>query len=308
MADALQLVLDLLGGDDVAVRQVAEVELHAGLEAPVERHLVDGDGALALVHRRMEMIGRVEMRAVVGREVDVLDRPALAVRAGLPCRPGKKRRSGPPCSRACDTGSSARTARDRRSRRSPDRSTDRRNDASCQAASCGAPVNCFGMIVSMMASDSSLPMHFWPKSLRCRPSLVTNCAVGHAVVVPGAHDLEAVEQAGALLPGDVGHDPRIFLLVGQRHDGGNILQVHHHEIGAQRIADVDAGAQLRGELGRAGRGGSPNWCRPARPRDARARASRRTSCASTISSASWPPTPLLQTWMSMPGIAARASS
>src|SRR5712692_2440857 len=64
----------------MAVGLVAEVELDARLEAPVERHLVDGDGALALVHRRMEMIGRVEMGAVVGREIDVLDRPALAVR------------------------------------------------------------------------------------------------------------------------------------------------------------------------------------------------------------------------------------
>ena len=54
-----------LARDDVAVLLGAEVELDAGLEAPFQRHLVDGDGPLALVHRRMEVIGRVEMRAVV---------------------------------------------------------------------------------------------------------------------------------------------------------------------------------------------------------------------------------------------------
>src|SRR5471032_934012 len=64
VTDALQLVIDFLRGDDMTVGHGAEVELYAGLEAPFERHLVDSDGALALVHRRMEMIGRVEMRAV----------------------------------------------------------------------------------------------------------------------------------------------------------------------------------------------------------------------------------------------------
>src|SRR5262245_29058371 len=61
VADAFQLLLDLPRGDDVAVGLVAEVELDAGLEAPFERHLVDRDGALALVHRRMEVIRRVEV-------------------------------------------------------------------------------------------------------------------------------------------------------------------------------------------------------------------------------------------------------
>ena len=55
------------GGRDIAVGEVAEVELDAGLQAPFERHLVDGDRALAAVHGRGEVPGRVEMRAVVGR-------------------------------------------------------------------------------------------------------------------------------------------------------------------------------------------------------------------------------------------------
>ena len=44
MADALELRLDVGGGGDIAVGEMAEVELHAGLEAPVERHLVDRPG------------------------------------------------------------------------------------------------------------------------------------------------------------------------------------------------------------------------------------------------------------------------
>jgi hypothetical protein len=46
MADALELGLDIFGRCDIAVRQVPEVELHAGLEAPFERHFVDGPGTL----------------------------------------------------------------------------------------------------------------------------------------------------------------------------------------------------------------------------------------------------------------------
>ena len=72
MADALQLRFDVLGGGDVAVREVAEVELHAGLEAPFERHLVDGDrrASRPSSSRRMEVIGRVQVGAVVGRQGD----------------------------------------------------------------------------------------------------------------------------------------------------------------------------------------------------------------------------------------------
>jgi hypothetical protein len=76
--------------DDVAVGHVAEVELHARAEAPFQRHLVDGDRAFAAVHRRMVVIGRVEMGAVVGGDLQALHRPAFA--AGQICSrfsPGK---------------------------------------------------------------------------------------------------------------------------------------------------------------------------------------------------------------------------
>ena len=59
---------------------MAEIELDAGLIAPFERHLVDCPGALAPVHRGMEMPGRIEMRSAVGGQFHVLDGPAFAVR------------------------------------------------------------------------------------------------------------------------------------------------------------------------------------------------------------------------------------
>jgi hypothetical protein len=63
---------------------MAEVQLHAGLEAPLQRHVVDGDrrllAAQRVVHRRVEVVGRVQVGAVVGGQVDQLHRPAFAVR------------------------------------------------------------------------------------------------------------------------------------------------------------------------------------------------------------------------------------
>ncbi len=56
-----------------------EVELDTALEAPFKRNLVDRPGALALVHRRVIVPGRVEMRAVVSRKLHALNGPALAL-------------------------------------------------------------------------------------------------------------------------------------------------------------------------------------------------------------------------------------
>src|SRR6185503_2887444 len=65
VTDALEFSLDVLCGRDVAVRKMAEVELHAGLETPFKRHLVDGNGTLAVIHGGGEMPGCIEMcRAV----------------------------------------------------------------------------------------------------------------------------------------------------------------------------------------------------------------------------------------------------
>src|SRR6266478_32043 len=42
VANALELVFDIPGRRHIAVRQMAKVQLHPGLQAPLQRHLVDG--------------------------------------------------------------------------------------------------------------------------------------------------------------------------------------------------------------------------------------------------------------------------
>ena len=75
----VELALHVVGGADVAVGLAAEVEFHRIVEAPLERHLIDGQRRLAVVHRGMEVIRRIEMRAVVRRDRNVLDRRARAI-------------------------------------------------------------------------------------------------------------------------------------------------------------------------------------------------------------------------------------
>jgi hypothetical protein len=78
VADALQLGLDISGADHVAVREMPEIELHARLVEPFERQLVDGRGALAAIHGRGVVPGRVDVGAVVGRDLALLGGPAFA--------------------------------------------------------------------------------------------------------------------------------------------------------------------------------------------------------------------------------------
>ena len=80
MADAVELALHVIGLADIAVRLGAEVELDAGGEEPLQRHLVDLPRRLAAVHRTGEMPWRVEMRAIVRGDRHTLDRRAFAVR------------------------------------------------------------------------------------------------------------------------------------------------------------------------------------------------------------------------------------
>src|SRR5438477_532109 len=51
MTDAVELGGDILGHHDIAIGEMPEIELDARLQAPVERHLVYRDRALAAVHR-----------------------------------------------------------------------------------------------------------------------------------------------------------------------------------------------------------------------------------------------------------------
>src|SRR5665213_1160376 len=87
MIDAFELGLDVVGGDDIAIREMPEVQLDCRLEAPLQRHLVDGDGALAAIHGRRIVIRRIEMRAAVGGERNPFDRPAFAVRQIVDAKP-----------------------------------------------------------------------------------------------------------------------------------------------------------------------------------------------------------------------------
>ena len=79
MPDARQFRFHLGRGDDMTIGEVAEIELHARLKTPVERHFVDGDRPAPAVHGRGVMPGRVEMSAAMGGHLDHLDGPALAI-------------------------------------------------------------------------------------------------------------------------------------------------------------------------------------------------------------------------------------
>ena len=80
MPNTLQFRLHIRRRGDIAVLKVPEIKLHAGVHAPLERHLVDGDRPLANIHRGVVMLGRVQMRTVVRGDAQTLHHRALAVR------------------------------------------------------------------------------------------------------------------------------------------------------------------------------------------------------------------------------------
>ena len=90
VADALQLGFDVGGRGDVAIVKMAEVELDPRPEVPVQRHLVDGRHPVALRIARVVVVGRVHVGAIVGGELDELDRPALAARQLLLLEAGEQ--------------------------------------------------------------------------------------------------------------------------------------------------------------------------------------------------------------------------
>jgi len=65
MADALELGIDIFCSCNIAIGKMPEIELHARLEAPIERDLVDSDCSLAVVHGRSKVPGCIEMRRAV---------------------------------------------------------------------------------------------------------------------------------------------------------------------------------------------------------------------------------------------------
>ena len=142
-------------------------------------------------------------------------------------------------------------------------------------------------------------MHFWPKSLRCRPSLVHELRIGHAVVVPGAHDLEAAEQAGAPFLGDASAMTlRIVLLVGQRprrraRTAGSSSRSWRPATGRSSMPGAQLAANLSSGIAADRRVGAdlPDHDMGALGLHVGA------SCARSSPRASWPPMPLLKTWI-----------
>jgi hypothetical protein len=95
VADARQFSLHIGRRHHVPIRKVPEVEFHAGLEAPFQRHVMNGDRRLLLaarVHGAVEVIRRIQVGAVVRRELHALDCPGLAVRQILTAQPREEGR------------------------------------------------------------------------------------------------------------------------------------------------------------------------------------------------------------------------
>jgi len=72
VVDAGQLGLDIGLGDQIAVVEMPEVELHPGSHEPVQRHLVDPGHRVAILVDRVIMLGRIHMGAVMGGQRDGL--------------------------------------------------------------------------------------------------------------------------------------------------------------------------------------------------------------------------------------------
>ncbi|MNF78349.1 hypothetical protein D3C84_605290 [compost metagenome] len=75
--DARQLSLHFGGADHMAIRQMTKVQLHARLQAPVQRQFVDAESRLATVRGRGVVPRGVHMRTAVRRDLQALGRPGL---------------------------------------------------------------------------------------------------------------------------------------------------------------------------------------------------------------------------------------
>jgi len=79
MADTPEFGVHVAGGDDVSVGKVAEVQFYAGLEASLQRHLIDRDRTFAVVHGGREMIRRIEVGAVMSGHLHGFNGPPLSI-------------------------------------------------------------------------------------------------------------------------------------------------------------------------------------------------------------------------------------
>ena len=83
MANALQFCLHIGDCGDIAMFKMPEIELHARLNAPIKWHFINAPGRLAtrhqpFIHAAEIMIGRVNMRAVMGADLNTLNRGIFA--------------------------------------------------------------------------------------------------------------------------------------------------------------------------------------------------------------------------------------
>jgi hypothetical protein len=79
MMNPLELGLNVVGGNHVAVRVVAEVQFNARLKAPLQGNLIDRDCGLTVVHGRGKMIRRIKVGTVVRDQLHTFDRPPLSI-------------------------------------------------------------------------------------------------------------------------------------------------------------------------------------------------------------------------------------
>ena len=84
MVDTGEFGIDIGGGDDIAIGEMAKVQLDSRLKAPFERNFVDRDRAVSPVHRRSIVVGRIKVSAMMGRKPNSFVCPSFTIRKMTP--------------------------------------------------------------------------------------------------------------------------------------------------------------------------------------------------------------------------------
>lgn len=79
MPDALKLRLHLVGADNMPVRQMTKIELHARLKSPFKRYLIYRGRGFAAIHGRGIVPRRIQVGSIVRRERDRFHGPRFAI-------------------------------------------------------------------------------------------------------------------------------------------------------------------------------------------------------------------------------------
>ena len=79
MAYALELLLNIVARGHVAIAKMAKIQFHSRSKAPVQGDFINGacaNGVTAgVVHGGVKMVGRIQVCAVVGGELNFLQSP-----------------------------------------------------------------------------------------------------------------------------------------------------------------------------------------------------------------------------------------